>query len=96
MAFTELVRAGVHNYKCATPREADVLASVLVEEGVKDGDILVAFPLVGPGLERPVCQPCHALPAEILRENTDGLLRLPLLRGAKTKQFEGWDEAICQ
>jgi D-serine deaminase-like pyridoxal phosphate-dependent protein len=51
--YAELARAGVRCFKAATPREADVLASVLEAEGVSAGaDILVAFPLVGPGLAR--------------------------------------------
>ena len=43
----------MRKFKAATPREADVLASVLESEGASSGsDILVAFPLVGPGLTR--------------------------------------------
>lgn len=49
--YAELVRSGVHQFKAATPREADVLGSVFEELQVA-GDVLVAFPLVGPGLVR--------------------------------------------
>jgi len=52
VVYAELARAGVQQFKCATTREADVLASVLLAEGVAGGDILVAYPLVGPGLAR--------------------------------------------
>lgn len=50
--YAELLRAGVRRFKCATTREADHLARVLADEGVGDGDILVAYPLVGPALRR--------------------------------------------
>lgn len=46
----ELARAGIRNFKCATTREARVLADVLAAEGVKGGDVLLAYPLVGPAL----------------------------------------------
>lgn len=52
VVFRELARAGVRNFKCSTPREADVLAAALFDEGVADGDILVAYPLVGPAVRR--------------------------------------------
>lgn len=47
----ELVHAGVRQFKCATPREADCVARVLDAAGCS-GDVLLAYPLVGPGLER--------------------------------------------
>ncbi len=47
----ELVHAGIRHFKCATPREADCLARVL-DAGGCSGDVLLAYPLVGPGLER--------------------------------------------
>ena len=48
----ELARAGLRRFKCATTRELDVLLATLAAEGVDDGDVLLAHPLVGPGLER--------------------------------------------
>jgi D-serine deaminase-like pyridoxal phosphate-dependent protein len=48
----ELVRAGVRCFKCATTREALELVRVLRSEAVRDADVLVAYPLVGPGLAR--------------------------------------------
>ncbi len=48
----ELARAGVRHFKCATTREAAVLLDALEEEGVADGDLLLAYPLVGPALKR--------------------------------------------
>ncbi len=48
----ELVRSGVRQFKCATTREAVCLLEVLRDEGVAGGDLLLAYPLVGPGLIR--------------------------------------------
>ncbi len=45
-------RAGIRRFKCATTREADVLARVLKDESVPGGDILLAHHLYGPGLKR--------------------------------------------
>jgi len=48
----ELSRAGVRHFKCATTREAAVLLEVLAAEGQADADLLLAYPLVGPALQR--------------------------------------------
>ncbi len=48
--FQQLVREGVRRFKCATTRELDVLLQTLDHEGVSHGDVLVAYPLVGPAL----------------------------------------------
>ncbi|MCP3920585.1 MAG: D-TA family PLP-dependent enzyme [bacterium] len=50
--FAELVRAGVRQFKCATTREAEHLARVLEAESVREADVLLAYPLIGPGLAR--------------------------------------------
>ena len=50
--WAELVRAGIRHFKCATTREALHLLDSLDREGVPDGDVLVAYPLVGPSLAR--------------------------------------------
>ncbi len=49
--FAEVVRAGVRRFKCATTRELDHLLQTLEAQGVTDGDVLVAYPLVGPALD---------------------------------------------
>jgi D-serine deaminase-like pyridoxal phosphate-dependent protein len=49
--WTELVRAGVRHFKCATTREAALLGEVLDRAGVL-GDVLLAYPLLGPNLVR--------------------------------------------
>lgn len=45
-------RAGVRRFKCATAREADVLAGVLEAESTPSGDVLLAHHLHGRGLDR--------------------------------------------
>ena len=50
--FAELLRAGLRSFKCSTTREADELARVIEGEGIDGTDILLAYPLVGPGIER--------------------------------------------
>jgi len=49
--YSELIQAGVRHFKCATTREARVLLEVLEEAAVPDADLLLAYPLRGPGLE---------------------------------------------
>src|SRR5688572_31562514 len=48
----ELALAGVRHFKCATTREAAVLLDTLAQAGAAGGDLLVAYPLVGPALKR--------------------------------------------
>ena len=50
--FAEVARMGVRNFKCATTREAALLADALREAGIEGGDSLLAYPLVGPALAR--------------------------------------------
>jgi len=50
--WRELARAGVRHFKCATVREAEHLLDALVAEGVRDGDVMLAHPLIGPELQR--------------------------------------------
>jgi D-serine deaminase-like pyridoxal phosphate-dependent protein len=47
----ELLDAGMRHFKCATTREAAVLLG-LMEDAAGDHDLLIAYPLVGPALER--------------------------------------------
>lgn len=47
----ELLQAGVRNFKCATTREADVFVS-LANRHDQPTDLLVAYPLRGPALQR--------------------------------------------
>ena len=48
----ELIDAGIRQFKCATIREARHLLEALARHGIGDSDVLVAYPLVGPGLVR--------------------------------------------
>lgn len=48
--LAELVRAGMRTFKCATTREAACMLRVLDDQNVDGGDLLLAHPLVGPGL----------------------------------------------
>jgi D-serine deaminase-like pyridoxal phosphate-dependent protein len=50
--WAELAALGLRNFKCATTREADLLGETLTRCGTQNGDILVAYPLVGPSLTR--------------------------------------------
>lgn len=49
--WAELFAAGVRQFKCATPLEAELLLETAAELGER-ADLLVAFPHVGPNLER--------------------------------------------
>jgi D-serine deaminase-like pyridoxal phosphate-dependent protein len=48
--WDELLNAGVRHFKCATVREAAELLTLLDEREIS-GDVLLAYPLVGPGLD---------------------------------------------
>ena len=48
----ELAAVGLRHFKCATTRELAVLLETLAAEGLEDPDVLLAYPLVGPGLAR--------------------------------------------
>jgi D-serine deaminase-like pyridoxal phosphate-dependent protein len=48
--WSELIRAGLRNFKCATLREARVLLGVLDDAAARGADLLVAYPHVPPAL----------------------------------------------
>ncbi len=48
--FAEVAAAGVRHFKCATLREARLLLEVLATGGIEGGDVLLAYPLLGPAL----------------------------------------------
>lgn len=75
----ELVRAGIRNFKCATPREADCLAQVLEDGDAQGADILVAYPLAGPNLERlaEVAQAHPTVQFAILVESLESVSAIP-------------------
>ena len=50
--WRELINYGLRNFKCATTREAALLGKTLLSCDTKSGDVLVAYPLVGPNLAR--------------------------------------------
>jgi D-serine deaminase-like pyridoxal phosphate-dependent protein len=50
--FQELMRSGVRHFKCATTREAQHLLYAVDQEGIREADLLLAYPLVGPSLKR--------------------------------------------
>ncbi len=50
--WAELTAAGIRQFKCATTREADVLGEALAAQSVEGGDVLVAYPHVGPALKQ--------------------------------------------
>ncbi|MDY7107137.1 MAG: alanine racemase [Planctomycetota bacterium] len=50
--YAEPMRFGVRAFKCATTREAACLLEVMREEEIDGGDLLVAYPHVGPALDR--------------------------------------------
>ena len=50
--FAEMARMGVRHFKCATTREAALLADALGKAGTEGSDCLLAYPLIGPALVR--------------------------------------------
>ena len=76
--LAELARVGVRSFKCATTREALELGRVLEAEGV-EGDVLLAYPLVGPSLERlgQVAEACPTVRYSLLCEDADLVPAIP-------------------
>lgn len=50
--WERLIEAGVRQFKCATTREAAVLLEMLDRLDIRGADLLIAYPLIGPALER--------------------------------------------
>ena len=50
--WRELVNAGVRHFKCATPREAEWLVKLLLDMAVEGADVLVAYPLLSPNIDK--------------------------------------------
>ncbi len=50
--YAMLVDAGVRNFKCATVREAECLLEVVASRGVTGADLLIAYPIQGPAMQR--------------------------------------------
>ena len=50
--WRELLVAGVRSFKCATVREATLLLDLVSEEGFEGVDLLVAYPLSRPNVQR--------------------------------------------
>lgn len=76
--WAELVRAGVRNFKCATTREAELLLHTLDTEG-EHGDVLLAYPLIGPALRRlgDIADHYPGSRVSVLCEDADLLVEVP-------------------
>ncbi len=48
----DLIDAGSRQFKCATTREASCMLTLLDERSVEGGDLLIAYPLLGPALQK--------------------------------------------
>ncbi len=77
--WRELILSGVRNFKCATPREAEVLLALLGDMAVNDADLLAAYPLVGPNLERIAALAADhpATTVSVLSEDSERAERIP-------------------
>jgi len=76
--YAEMTRAGLRHFKCATLREAETLLRVLRAERVEDADLLFAYPLVGPALERlgTLAHENAGVSISVLCEDPDGIDRI--------------------
>lgn len=81
--YAEMTRAGLRHFKCATLREAETLLRVLQEERIEGADLLFAYPLVGPALERlgTLARENAAVSVSVLCEATDGIERIDEVLG---------------
>jgi D-serine deaminase-like pyridoxal phosphate-dependent protein len=77
--WAELLKAGVRPFKCATTREAAVMLELLDAQLEVEGDLLVAYPMLGPALAR-LGALAEAHPGQhvsVLCEDLDVLRTLP-------------------
>lgn len=76
--YAELLRAGLRQFKCATVREATTMLRVFRQEGLETGDLLVAYPLIGPNLDRlgALAREYPAFRLSVLCEDRDLLARI--------------------
>ncbi len=76
--FDEVARAGVRNFKCATTREANELAAAL-ERNTIEGDVLVAYPALGPTLARlaEIAREHRQTRFSVLAEDPSGIDAIP-------------------
>lgn len=74
----ELLQAGVRHFKCATTREADVFAT-LASSREQQTDLLVAYPLRGPALQRlgAIAKNAKNTTVSVLVEDLDLVADLP-------------------
>ncbi|MEW6741208.1 MAG: alanine racemase [Planctomycetota bacterium] len=77
--FAEFVNRGVRHFKCATTREATLLAATLAAEAIEAADILVAYPVVGPALARlsSLAERHPSIRFSVLCDDPAGLAELP-------------------
>lgn len=77
--YALLVDAGVRSFKCATVREAQCLLDVLESRQITDGDLLIAYPIQGPAIERACALAARfgRTPVSILSEDADHAARVP-------------------
>ena len=50
--YDACVASGVRHFKCATVKEARLMCGVLRGRAITDGDVLLAYPLIGPSLKQ--------------------------------------------
>lgn len=50
--YALLVAAGLRAFKCATVREAECMLDVLAARSIENADLLIAYPLQGPAMQR--------------------------------------------
>ena len=76
--WRELVLLGIRHFKCATLREARHLARLLSEMSIADGDLLVAYPLVGPALKSlgRLAKEFSSIRFSVLAENVEALAEI--------------------
>lgn len=77
--WQELLDAGVRQFKCATTREAALMLQLLDDNGIAGGDLLIAYPLLGPAPNR-AAQLVGRFPAtrlSVLCEDADQANRIP-------------------
>mmetsp|Transcript_12980 Transcript_12980/g.36500 ORF Transcript_12980/g.36500 Transcript_12980/m.36500 type:complete len:324 (+) Transcript_12980:177-1148(+) len=81
--WDELLLAGLRRFKVATTRELAVLCEVVRNHHIDGADVLVAYPLVGPALQRveAIAKAFPEVSISVLCEDEEGAASIPQLVG---------------
>jgi len=92
--FKECVDYGVTNFKCATPREAQLLGKTL-KDSLGHGDVLVAYPMIGPNMTKlgEIAKEIAPVKLSVLVEESETIHEIPANLGIFIDVNAGMDRS---